>query len=240
VDDVDRGGWIGPRQHGPDQLEIATWCGVGKTALQRDLTALGGAVPPAMLYGPVMNAIPQRRMSVDEYLAWADGLPGRYELIDGIIHAMSPERIIHGERKLAIHVALLASVRLRGLPCHVLPDGNTVRIDQFTSHEPDALVYCGAKLPPASLEVPNPILVVEVMSLSSQNIDGVIKLANYFRLESIVHYLIVDPEQPLVIHHARQPDDTILTRIIREGVITLSPLGIEIAVADIYGATPGN
>jgi Uma2 family endonuclease len=178
-------------------------------------------------------------MSVDEYLAWAEGAPGRYELIDGIVHAMSPERVVHGERKLAVHVALLASVRSRALPCHVLPDGMTVRIDQFTSHEPDALIYCGPKLAPASLEVPNPIVVVEVMSPSSQNIDGVIKLANYFRVASIAHYLIVDPDQPVVIHHARQPDDTILTRIVHEGVIALSPPGLEIAIADIYRETPG-
>jgi hypothetical protein len=30
-----------------------------------------------------MAAFPRRRMTVDEYLAWAEGQPGRYELLDG-------------------------------------------------------------------------------------------------------------------------------------------------------------
>src|SRR5437763_364684 len=38
-----------------------------------------------------MTALPQARMSVDEYLAWAEAQPERYELCDGTAYAMSPE-----------------------------------------------------------------------------------------------------------------------------------------------------
>ena len=38
-----------------------------------------------------MTALPQTRITVEEYLAWAHGQPGRYELYDGTVHAMSPE-----------------------------------------------------------------------------------------------------------------------------------------------------
>ncbi len=62
------------------------------------------------------------RMSVDEFLAWA-------------------ERAAHWEKKPATHVALPAAVRAKGLPCHVVPDGATVRIDETTAYEPDAMVY---------------------------------------------------------------------------------------------------
>jgi hypothetical protein len=64
--------------------------------------------------------------------------------------------------KLALHMALAAGIRARNLPCHVLPDGMAVRIDDFTTYEPDGLVYCGPELPPSALEVPNPVIVVEV------------------------------------------------------------------------------
>jgi Uma2 family endonuclease len=40
----------------------------------------------------------------------------------------------------------------------------TVRIDKETAHEPDALVYCGAKLSSNAVEVPSPVIVVEVLS----------------------------------------------------------------------------
>ena len=64
---------------------------------------------------------------------------------------------------------------------HALPDGMTVRIDDVTAYEPDALVYCGTKLPPSAVEVPNPVIVVEVLSPSTRHIDLSAKLADYFR-----------------------------------------------------------
>jgi Uma2 family endonuclease len=184
-----------------------------------------------------MTALAMPRMTVDDYLAWAGGQPGRYELVNGIVHAMAPERAAHAETKLAVHVALLAGIKKRQLPCHVLPDGMTVRIDDLTAYEPDASVYCGAKLPASATEVTNPIVVVEVLSPSTQHVDLSAKLAGYFRLPSVVHYLIVDPDQPLIIHHARSNTDSILTRIVRDGTLALDPPGLELALADLYAAT---
>ena len=128
----------------------------------------------------------------------------------------------------------MAGIRKRGLPCYVLPDGPTVRVDETTAYEPDALVYCGQKVAPTALEIPNPVIIVEVLSPSSKRIDVSLKLAGYFRLPSVAHYLIVDPTQPSIIHHARGSGDTILTRIVTDGTITLDPPGLELAVADIY------
>ncbi len=111
-----------------------------------------------------MTALPQTRITVDEYLAWAQGQPGRYELYDGTVHAMSPEGAGHAKVKFALQTALAAGIRARGLPCHMMPDGMTVRIDARTAFEPDALVYCGPKVTPTSLEIANPVIVVEVVS----------------------------------------------------------------------------
>lgn len=174
-------------------------------------------------------------MTVDEYLAWAETQEGRFELVAGTVYAMAPERTLHAEIKLAVHMALVAAIRKRGLPCHVLPDGITVRVDDSTAYEPDSLVYCGPKAPPSSLEVPNPIILVEVLSPSTRSVDLSRKLADYLRMPSVHHYLIVDPDQPLVIHHARGNDDRILTRILRQGEIALDPPGLNLALSDIYG-----
>ena len=184
-----------------------------------------------------MSAVPQRRMNVDEFLAWAEAQPGRYELFRGSVYAMTPERAVHAEVKLAVQTALADAIRGRQIPCRVLPDGMTVRIDESTAHEPDALVYCGPRLAPSAIEVPNPVIVVEVLSPSTRHIDAQIKLAGYFRLSSVMHYLVIDPDKPLVLHHARNADGTILTRIVSDGTIGHDPPGIEIAIGDIYSAT---
>src|SRR5271165_6807356 len=183
-----------------------------------------------------MTALPKTRLTVDEYLAWAEQQPGRFELLDGAVVAISPEGAGHAEKKAAVHAALLAAIRSRGLACYALPDGMTVRIDDTTAYEPDALVYCGKKLLPSAVEVPNPVVVVEVLSPSTRHIDLSAKLAGYFRLPSIAHYLIVDPEKPRIVHHARAAGDIILTRIASEGIIKLDPPGIEFAVAEIYSS----
>ena len=179
---------------------------------------------------------PTSRMTVDEFLAWAEGQPGRHELIRGEVIARAAERAAHWEVKLATHVALLNAIRAKALPCHVVPDGPTVRIDETTADEPDAMVYCGPKPPPSALLVENPVLIVEVLSPSTGRRDLGRKLADYFRLPSVAHYLIIDPDEMLVIHHQRRGDDDILTRILRDGAITLDPPGFEVKVAEIYGA----
>jgi Uma2 family endonuclease len=181
-----------------------------------------------------MTALPKTSMTVDQYLIWAAEQPGRYELLDGSVLPISPEGAAHAERKAAVHAALLAGIRVRGLSCYALPDGMTVRINELTAYEPDALVYCGTKLAPRAIEVANPVIVVEVLSPSTRHIDLAAKLADYFRVPSVAHYLIVDPEKPRVVHHARRSGETILTRIVSEGIIKLDPPGLEIAMDDIY------
>jgi len=183
-----------------------------------------------------MNVIPKHRMTVDQYFAWAERRPGRYELVNGAVHEMSPETAGHAKMKAAVYVALMTAIRRHGVRCHALPDGMTVRIDDMTAYEPDAVVYAGEELDAAAVEVPNPLIVAEVLSPSTRHVDLSAKLAGYLRVQSIIHYLVVDPAQPLIIHHLRQADDTFLTRVVRDGSIALDPPGMAISVGDVYSA----
>jgi Uma2 family endonuclease len=181
-----------------------------------------------------MSTPAQSKMTVDEFLVWAEGQEGRWELYNGVPYAMAPEQTGHGEVKFAVQAALLGGIQKAGLPCHMLPDGATVRVSRHTAHEPDALVYCGPKLPRSAIEVPNPTIVVEVASPSTRKIDASLKLTGYFSLASVQHYLIIDPDGPPIVHHRRQADGTILTTIVHDGVLSLAPPGIEVAVAEIF------
>ena len=181
-----------------------------------------------------MAARQKQSMTVDEFLAWAEGQEGRYELYNGIVYAMSPERAGHAEVKHAVASALAMAIARAKLECWMLPDGMTVRVDENTAHEPDALVYCGPKLPSSTIEVPSPVIVVEVLSPSTRHIDASAKLAGYFRLPSTRHYLIVDADKRLVIHHARGDGDAILTRIVKSGSLDLSPPGLKVPVAKFF------
>ena len=182
-----------------------------------------------------MTSPDEALMTVDEFLAWAEGQEGRHELFNGQVYAMAPERSAHALTKFAVQTALADGIRRAGLPCIMYPDGMTVRVGKDTAHEPDALVRCGPKLPADAVEVPDPVIVVEVLSPSTRRIDATRKLAGYFSLASVHHYLIVDPERLPVIHHQRQDGGTILTRLLSEGTARFDPPGFEIAIGQLLG-----
>lgn len=177
---------------------------------------------------------PIPKMTVDEFLVWADSQPGRHELLDGEVFAMSPERLRHAEVKASVYLALRASLGRATVTCRVLPDGMTVRIDPTTAFEPDALVYCGARIDPDAIEIPDPVIVVEVFLPSTRTFDSGYKLAGYFRIASVMHCLMVDPVRRLVIHHKRGGGDLIETRIAGEGILDLSPPGLSVPVSDLF------
>jgi Uma2 family endonuclease len=181
-----------------------------------------------------MPNVARKTMTVDEFLAWGEEREGRWELQDGEVLAMSPERYAHIETKFEVAAALKGAIRRAGLPCHAVPDGATVRIAARTAFEPDAIVYCGPRLPPETIEFPEPVIVVEVLSEGTAARDHGVKLAGYFSLPSVAHYLILDPNSRTAIHHKRGQGEVIETRIVTEGVVRLDPPGLELPVAELF------
>jgi Uma2 family endonuclease len=176
------------------------------------------------------------RMTVEEYLAWLEEQPERprYELVDGIPIAMAPERAVHARIKGEAFVALRSAVERAGLDCVVFTDGMTVRADEFTAYEPDAVVVCGETIADDAIVLDRPVIIVEVLSPNTKHVDKGKKLAGYFAIASVRHYLIVDPVDKLIIHHERDATGAINTHIIREGRVLMAPPGIEIALTEVF------
>jgi Uma2 family endonuclease len=169
------------------------------------------------------------------FRAWTLIQPrGRFERVDGEVVAMAPERIAHARTKARVYQALDQAIRAAQLPCEALPDGVTVEVDETTDYEPDALVNCGPKAPGERVAAPNPVIVIEVLSPGNKRTDTGAKLTGYFRVSSIQHYIIFHAEKPEIVHHKRNPDNTILTRIVTYGEITLEPPGITFNVSQVY------
>lgn len=183
-----------------------------------------------------MTALSIKRMTVPQFLAWAEklGADQRYELISGVPVAMAPERTTHGRTKHAVAKALEAGIERAHLNCEMLPDGATVIIDEHTAYEPDALVYCGERLPGDALAVPNPVIIVEITSPTTSKVDTGAKLAGYFRVASVRHYLIIDPSARILVHHRRGEDGVITTSIIGDGSLELVPPGIRIGISELF------
>jgi Uma2 family endonuclease len=183
-----------------------------------------------------MNVVLPTRMTVDEFLAWsARQEEGRYELFEGRVIMQQPQSWGHAELCVRIYNALAAAIGHSGVPFYAAPVGMTVRIVEKTAFEPDALVAPLPKPQRLDLEISNPVLVVEVVSRSTAKRDRTDKLAGYFKVPSIQHYLIFDPEKREVIWHHRTAAGTLQPpATLREGLLALDPPGIELSVADIF------
>ena len=172
-------------------------------------------------------------MTVQEFLTWAAAQPrGRYELVRGEVVAMAPERARHNLVKAAVFRALSDAVARAALPCTVFTDGMTVVIDNEHSREPDAAVQYSVAVDLDSMILEAPFIVVEVTSPSSERDGTGDKLVEYFSVASIRHYLIVNPEKSVVIHHGRNDTRDISTRIVSDGEISLYPPGMAVSVKD--------
>jgi Uma2 family endonuclease len=175
-------------------------------------------------------------MTVPEFLAWSERQPDdRYELVDGEIVAMTRDTVRHNRAKSAAYLALYEAVRTAGLPCLVFIDGVGVVVSDDTLRIPDVLVQCGAEPDPDAMVVESPLIVVEVISPSSERDDRHAKLVDYFKVASIRHYLVVLPEKRYVVHHERNAAGEIATHIVHDGEIALDPPGMKVAVAALLG-----
>jgi Uma2 family endonuclease len=187
-----------------------------------------------------------KQMTVPAFLDWLLSRPDgeRWELIDGApvpvrglapSQAMAAETVTHARIKRRIDHMLTDALARQGRDCEVFVSGPKVQIDAQTAFEPDVVVTCVEV--PEGLLVPDPVIVVEVLSSSTRDRDLTVKLAGYFSLPSVAHYLLVETERRLIVHHHRVPgDDEFRTSIVRGGSVHLAPPGADFDVDAVYAA----
>lgn len=178
---------------------------------------------------------PDTPMTREEFLAWVDQRPsGRFERIDGIVVAMAPERSMHNLRKAAARDALRRGARQAGLTtCVVYTDGMFVQVEN-SDFVPDAILRCGPRLPDDATRVPDPLVLVEVLSPDSGTRDRATKLRAYFKLPTVQHYLIVWPDEPRIVRHSRRENGDIATQVFVSGEIGLDPPGLTLTIDEFY------
>jgi Uma2 family endonuclease len=184
-----------------------------------------------------MNIALRRVMTVDDYLAWAaaQSEQPRTELINGQVVWMTPEQLAHTRIKGFVYFELRRAVERAGVDAEVLTDGVTIPIDQHTAYEPDASVRTGPQPSGREMKIQDPVIVVEVLSPTSIHMDTSAKLIGYFKLPSVQHYLVIDPETRRLTHHSRDAGGQISSKEHASGQLQLDPPGIKIDVGALFG-----
>lgn len=175
--------------------------------------------------------------SESDYLAYEAQSPVRHEYIAGEIFAMTGASIRHNV--IALNLASALRTHLKGTPCRALIEGVKLRLRKEQSYfYPDVMVTCEDRLQELDSQqqiVEAPLVVIEILSPTTEATDRREKLRAYRTLPSLKEYLLVSQEQAQVEIYRRRGD-------IGWDIITYEPgdtveiasLEIKLGMAEIY------
>jgi len=183
---------------------------------------------------PAYAATKPSYMTLEEFFSLQERSPLPYEYVNGVIRAMSGPSVAHGG--ICRNIFLALGKHLRGKPCEPFFAGIQLKLelgeDQIT-YLPDVVVSCDRSAWHEKW-IPNPKLVVEVLSPSTQNIDRREKLVNYCRVPSMEEYVIAAQRSAELTIYRRaedwQPDVVVGLRAVAE----FRSLDLQVPLADIY------
>jgi Uma2 family endonuclease len=183
-----------------------------------------------------MASVARKLMTVAEFAEFDDGTDRRRELIGGEIVMMSPSLRPH--RILASRLDAALRTRLRP-PCEPeVEAGILLPWSANDYYEADLAVSCA----PVTRELwcPDPILIVEVLSDSTERKDRRVKLPAYRRLPSVRDILFIATDEVLVEHYARVADGSRweVQDLGPGDTIRLEGLGIEFPLDELYAGLP--
>lgn len=171
-----------------------------------------------------------------DYLA-GEELPGpRHEYVAGQIFAMAGATKTHGT--IAGNIFFRLRAELRGTPCRAWVAD--MKVNVATAHAyyyPDVVATCAdedlrSDSPQSFVTAPK--LIVEVLSPSTEKTDRREKLLAYRQLSSLQEYVLVDQERQWVEVFRRSAAGWMQEIATAGDAITLSSLGMTLAVAAIY------
>lgn len=137
-------------------------------------------------------ALAQPELDLQAYLAWENAQPERHEFYRGETFAMVGVRRVHGMVSGNVFIAL--SLALRGRPCGVFTESLKVQVADDAVFYPDVFVTCHADDLRTDMVFRHPLLIVEVLSDSTQGYDRSLKFAMYRRIAELREYVLIDPD----------------------------------------------
>ena len=181
-----------------------------------------------------------RRYTVPEYFALEEATDVRYEYYHGEIFPLdTPENRAGGTKRHNLLIqncvlALRGALRERG--CSVFAENVRMAVVKNQHYNyPDVVVSC-APTDNDPRTVYEPVLVIEVLSASTEARDRGWKFQQYQLVPSLQHYVLVSQRRQLGECYTRTEGGTWLLTSVREPeqTVSLTALGIELAVAAIY------
>lgn len=186
-----------------------------------------------------MSSLPQTAYSPEEYLTLERKSEHRSEYVNGRVFAMSGASREHN--LIAGNVFAEIRTQFRGRDCEAYVGDMRVKVRSTGMYTyPDVVAVCGGPQF-EDLQVDtliNPVVIVEVLSPSTEAYDRGEKFAHYRKLESLQDYVLVAQDRVLIEHFARYGDtgdQWVLTELSDlDGTLSLASIGCVLTLREVY------
>jgi Uma2 family endonuclease len=180
---------------------------------------------------------PIRRLSESEYLDLERRAEFKSEFYDGEIFAMSGGSRWHS--LIAANITRELGHALKGRPCLVFESNLRVKVEATGLHTyPDVSVICGRQsfVDGEMDTLTNPMVIVEVLSESTEAYDRGKKFEHYRQIPSLREYLLVSQKEPRLEQFIRQESgDWLLHETAGlDATLTLPALEVTLALAEVF------
>ncbi len=173
------------------------------------------------------------KISVEEYLDGEEISDVKYEYFDGEVYAMAGTSQNHN--RIARNIVNALSNHLQDSPCEPYIENVKVRAAEDVFYYPDVLVTCEGEFKNKYF-CEEPVLIVKVISPSTEQIDRREKLRAYQQMPSVIEYVIIEQEKIWVETHRRQANGSWITYFYsrNDTEFALESVGLTLQLSEVY------
>ena len=181
-----------------------------------------------------------QELTLDEWIALEKSNDTRYEYHFGEVYAMAGGTYNHTQISDNAFYELEDNSRKKDLPCRTHSSDLKIEVTPKGRYVyPDTLVVCGEIEHSKKVKgaIRNPILVVEVVSESSEAYDRGAKFRYYRQLSSLREYLILEQAQPAATLYRRSAPSELFTRdeiVGMDSLLSLESVDLEVPLGRFY------
>lgn len=184
-----------------------------------------------------MEIFPTKNISVKEYLVLDDAAKEKWEYAHGEMVVKSGETEAHNS--IVANLLRETGCYLKGKGCTIYPSAFRITLSTATSYfYPDAIVVQGkCQLEPDIFDtLLNPLILFEVMSENTVNIDRGYKFFHYKQIPSLQEYILINSREYAVEVIRRQPDNAwkFEKYFSQHNALTLRSINLTISFDDLY------
>lgn len=175
------------------------------------------------------------KISVADYLDSEMVSPVKHEFVDGEVYAMAGASDRH--HRISANLFKLLDSHLEESKCEVFITDLKLKTNENTFYYPDVFVACDEN-PESAYHRSTPVLIIEVVSPSTRQIDRREKLHAYQQITSLQEYLVVEQDKMHIELHRRQPNGNWITHFYNESdrdiTIEFQSVSLKTNVDEIY------